>query len=245
MKFRYSTFVFIITVLLIITGCAAKSPLLAAASKGDIDTAQKLIKNGEDIEKKDKSGYTPLFLAVCDGQASMVKLLIDNGANVNTKNSEGMTPLHYSALHLTPETSNNVIKILLDNGADASIKDNYGNTPLKYAMTYNLENLILIRTKYEGNDDETSLSYADALRAPSRINPEKGAFLIPPGKEKAYYNAISDCNYLVVPYKGGLLAVAGPIAYAAALAFDAATIPGKFQKCMEKMGFQCIKNCSK
>jgi hypothetical protein len=237
--------IFIFTALLIITGCAAKSPLISAASKGDIDTAQTLIKNGADIEKKDRSGYTPLFIAVCDGQASMAKFLIEKGANVNTRNGEGMTPLHYAALHLTPETSNNVIKILLDNGADASIKDNYGNTPLKYAMTYNLENLVLIRTKYEGNDGETSLSYADALRAPSRINPEKGAFLIPPGKEKAYTNAVSDCNYLVVPYKGGLLAVAGPIAYGASLAFDAATVPGKFQKCMEKMGFKCVANCSK
>ncbi len=245
MKFRYSSFIFIITASLIIAGCAAKSPLLVASSKGDINTAQKLINNGANIEEKDKSGYTPLFLAVCDGHASIVRLLIDKGANVNTKNGEGMTPLHYASLHLTPETSNNVIKILLDNAADASIKDNYGNTPLKYAMTYNLENLILIRTKYDGNDDEVSLSYADALRAPSRINPERGAFLIPPGKEKAYTNAVADCNYLVVPYKGGLLAVTGPIGYGAALAFDAATVPGKFQKCMEKMGFQCIKYCSK
>jgi hypothetical protein len=245
MRCIHFAIVLIIAVLLMTSGCAAKSPLLNAASKGDIDTAQKLIKNGAVIEEKDKSGYTPLFLAVCDGHASVVMLLIDKGANVNTKNDEGMTPLHYAALHLTPETSNNVIKILLDNGADASIKDKYGNTPLKYAMTYNLENLVLIRTKYDGNDDETSLSYADVLKVPSRINPDKGVFLIPPGKEKAYTNAVADCNYLVVPDKGGLLAVTGPIGYGAALAFDAATVPGKFQKCMGKMGFKCETNCSK
>jgi hypothetical protein len=244
MNYRYAFFVFTISALLL-TGCAAKSPLLVAASKGDINSVQNLIKNGADIEQKDKAGYTALFLAVCDGQSSIVEYLINKGAKVNTQNGEGMTPLHYAALHLTPETSNNVIKILLDNGADASIKDKYGNTPLKYAMTYNLENLVLIRTKYEGNDDETSLSYADALRVPSRINPEKGAFLIPTGKEKAYTNAVADCNYLVVPYKGGLLAVAGPIAYGASLAFDAATVPGKFQRCMEKMGFKCVNKRSR
>lgn len=244
MNYRYAFFVFTIS-LLLLTGCAAKSPLLVAASKGDINSVQNLIKNGADIEQKDKAGYTALFLAACDGQASTVEYLINKGAEVNTQNGEGMTPLHYAALHLTPETSNNVIKILLDNGADASIKDKYGNTSLKYAMTYNLENLVLIRTKYDGNDDDTSMSYSDALRAPSRINPEKGAFLIPPGKEKAYTNAVADCNYLVVPYKGGLLAVAGPIAYGASLAFDAATVPGKFQKCMEKMGFKCVNNCSR
>lgn len=244
MNYRHSFLVFTISVILL-TGCAAKSPLLVAASKGDINSVQDLIKNGADIEQKDKAGYTALFLAVCDGQASIVEYLINKGAKVNTQNGEGMTPLHYAALHLTPATSNNVIKILIENGADASIKDKYGNTPLKYAMTYNLDNLIAIRSKYDGTDDETSLSFADSLRSPSRINPTAGSYLITPGREKAYTNAVNDCNYLVVPYKSGVLLATGPIGYAASLAFDAATVPGKFQRCMEKMGFKCVNNCSR
>lgn len=244
MNYRHVFFVFTISALLL-TGCAARSPLLVAASKGDINSVQNLIKNGADIEQKDKAGYTALFLAVCDGQSSIVEYLINKGAKIDTQNGEGMTPLHYAALHLTPQTSNNVITILLDNGADASIKDKYGNTPLKYAMTYNLDNLVIIRSKYDGTDEDISLSFADALRSPSRINPEASSFIIPSGKGKAYTNAVNDCNYLVVPYKSGVLWVTGPIGYAASLAFDAATVPGKFQRCMEKMGFKYGNNCSR
>ena len=224
---------------------AGATALHFATSYGHIDIVKLLIERGADIDKKDGKGYTPLFLAVCGEQASMVQLLINKGAYVNTQNGEGMTPLHYAAIHLTPKTSKNIIKILLDNGADASIKDKYGSTPLKYARTYNLENLVLIRAKYDGNDDETSLSVYEALRVPSRINPPKGDYLIPPGKEKAYANAVADCNDLVVPYKGPLVIATGPILYGAALAFDAVTVPGKFQKCMAKMGFECKNNCSK
>jgi ankyrin repeat protein len=256
-------------------GCTAKSPLIKASSKGDSFTAQKLIQEGANINEVDRNGITPLMhsiwerktettktlikmgadiniqdkngdsalhVAVYNCDASMAKILIDNGADVNAKTNSGVTALHYAAQCKEPE----VTKILIENGADASIKNNDGQTALKYATDYKMiDNIILIRTRYEGNDDQTSSSFDDALRAPSRINPDQGAFLIPPGKEKAYVNAISDCNDLIIPYKKGLLFATGPVGYGAGLLFDAATTQGKFQKCMEKMGFTCIKNCLK
>lgn len=295
---------------LIITGCAAKSPLIQASSKGDSSGVQKLIKGGANINEVDKNGETPLMhasksadietvklllsmgadikiidkygntalshaiiygyedvskilienhadvntknndgdtpliIASYNGNPFLIKLLTDNGAYVNAKNGSGMTPLHYAAQYIEPGKNDIIIKILLEHGADASIKDNYGLTPLKYALTNKaIENVVLIRTKYQGNDNLTSLSVDDALRVPSNINPEKGAFLIPPGKEEAYTNAISDCNDLIIPYKKGLLIVTGPIGYGAGLVIDAATTPRKFQKCMETMGFKCLKDC--
>jgi hypothetical protein len=299
-------------ILFAVSGCATsfKSPLMNAASKGDIETAQKLIKDGADInernrsgltplmmaieygkpdaakvfiqmgadiESKDKSGYTaltyavlwnkieivklliekhanvnvcdssgetPIMLAASHGYQSIVELLIDKVADVNAKNNYGMTALHYWAWY-GPAKSENTIKILIERGADASIKDYYGQTPLKYAIaSKNIDAVALIRTVYQDND-ETRLSLDDALRVPSRINPEQGTFSIPAGKEKAYTNAIYDCNEIIIPYKKGLLFGTGPIGYGAALAIDAVTTQGKFQRCMEKMGFKCVNNCAK
>jgi hypothetical protein len=45
--------------------------------------------------------------------------------------------------------------------------------------------------------------------------------------------------------KTGLLIAGGPVGYLAGMAFDAATVPKKFQNCMEKMGFECKNKCSK
>jgi len=67
-------------------------------------------------------------------------------------------------------------------------------------------------------------------------------FGVPAGKEKAYTNAIYDCNDIIIPYKKGLLIVTGPIGYGAGLVIDAATTPRKFQKSMETMGFKCLKD---
>ncbi len=261
-------------------GCAtAKSPIMAAASGGEIATVDNLLKKGANIEERDRYGYTPLMyavyydryeaakfliekhadvnardasgefpllIAVANDNAAMVKLLLDNGADVNARNASGMIPLHYAAIHAKPEKNNNVTALLLERGADASVMDNDGQTPLKCALTYKMiDNVALIRTKYDGDASGVSLSSDDALRVPSRIAPEKGAFIIPPGKERAYENAVSDCNDLVIPFKKGLLFTTGPIGYGAGLAYDAATVPGKLLQCMEKMGFKCSSNCSK
>lgn len=266
--------------LCLILGCAtAKSPIMTAASGGDISTVDKLLKTGANIEERDRYGYTPLMyavyydrydaakfliekhadvnardasgefpllVAVANDNAVMVKLLLDNGANVNARNASGMIPLHYAAIHSKPEKNNNVTALLLERGADASVMDKDGQTPLKCALTYKMiDNVVLIRTKYDGNASGVPLSSEDALRVPSRFTPEKGAFIVPPGKEKAYANAVSDCNDLATSFKTGLLFATGPIGYGAGLAYDAATVPGKFRQCMEKMGFKCSSTSSK
>lgn len=312
MKFRYSFFVFIIATLLIINGCAAKSPLIQASSKNDSFTVQKLIEEGANINEVDKNGATPLMYASKSGKietvkvllnvganikiqdkqgysalthaissghedvsrilienhadvnakdnygdtplviasykcnASLIKLLIDNGADINAKNSFNMNALHNTVQCHGPEKSYDLTKLLIDRGTDLTVKDNDGKTPLNYALEFKLiDTVALIRTKYQEDWNVNSPSVDDALRAPSRIKPEQGTYLIPQGKERAYNNAIIDCNDLVVPYRKGLLMSTGPIGYGLGLAADSITVKGKFQKCMEKMGFQCINNCSK
>jgi ankyrin repeat protein len=207
------------------------------------DVAKLLIEKKADLNTKEQYGETPLSLASGNGNIPICKLLIENGADVNTKSSRGATPLHAAAAYYDQESSPQIIKMLLDKGANTAAKDSYGFTPLKYAMqTGNVDNVVLIRS-YDESIDEEGLSLSEALRVPSRINPEPGTYAIPPGKERKYQRAVADCNDLVIRYKTGLLFAAGPVGYGAGLLLDAVTTPGRFQQCMGKMGFECVNNC--
>jgi hypothetical protein len=108
----------------------------------------------------------------------------------------------------------------------------------------NQELVALIRTYSIEIEAVESLSFDEALRVPSRYMPEKGMFAVPEGKERSYDIAVDDCNILVTPSKTGLLIGGGPVLYAVGLAVDQVTVPKKFQKCMARMGFLCVKNCS-
>ena len=75
-----------------LVGCRRYLLLHDAASKGDLEKARILINRGEDVNLKDKEGYTPLHLAAYEGHFEVVKLLVENGANLNLKDKDGLTP---------------------------------------------------------------------------------------------------------------------------------------------------------
>lgn len=220
--------------------------LFHAASYGYIDISKLLIESRADINRKTKDGDTALIVASSYCNTEIIKLLLDQGADVNAQNSLNNTAVHNFIFCKGPEASYAMTKMLMDKGADLTIKDSYGYLPPNYALDYKLiDTAVLIRTKYLESWNTESASFDDVLRSPSRIQPEKGAYLVPPGKDKAYNNAVIDCNAMIIPYKKGLLFVTGPVGYGLGLAYDQLTLSGKFQKCMEKMGFQCVKDCSK
>jgi ankyrin repeat protein len=55
-----------------------------------------LLKNGADINARDKSHQSPLHWAVQQGNKDAVELLLQNGADRAVRDSEGKTPLDYS-----------------------------------------------------------------------------------------------------------------------------------------------------
>lgn len=149
---------------LIMAGCAAKSPLMKASEHGDIHTAQKLIKEGAQINERDDKGYTPLMYAAWSGQTEIVKLLISNGADVNAKDSTGYTPLMYTIWSEKTETA----KLLISNGADVDAKDSTGYTPLLLAScsgNLDIANLLIDKganINVRGNDKSSPLLQASA-----------------------------------------------------------------------------------
>lgn len=83
------------------------TPLMEAATKGDVEEINTLISSGADVQAKSKYGYTPLVFATLHGHKSAVIALLDAGANPNVitkqiaKNTQGPTPVYtplYAAL---------------------------------------------------------------------------------------------------------------------------------------------------
>lgn len=105
------------------------SELLLAAQNGEIDTVQRLLETGEDVNEKGSDGSTALVWAAREGHAEIVQVLLDAGADVNAVSKGGWRALNWAVDNGHSE----IVQILLQAGADVNAKDErYKNryTPL-------------------------------------------------------------------------------------------------------------------
>ena len=106
------------------------TPLLAAASDGQVVIAKFLLSNGADVNQQNQIGRTPLHEASWNGHVGVAELLLTNGADVDARDSSGATPLHQAVAksHVA------IIKLLLTKGADLNARDRRGDMPLHRAI---------------------------------------------------------------------------------------------------------------
>eukprot|EP00744_Colponema_vietnamica_P001749 GILI01002862.1.p2 GENE.GILI01002862.1~~GILI01002862.1.p2 ORF type:complete len:236 (+),score=53.74 GILI01002862.1:86-793(+) len=117
-------------------------PLTKACKEGNSEEVKRLIREGIDVNQKDKNGSTALFTACWYGRESVANLLLEHGAEVNAQNVRLNTPLH-----LCVEKGHvNIVLVLLMAGADPEIKNSLGqraidmNDSLKPLMTEVIRN---------------------------------------------------------------------------------------------------------
>lgn len=95
----------------------------------DLDTVKFLIKNGADVDRANKNGFTLLMAAAQRGATDVVKFLIQRGADVTAKTSGGDTAL--TSMFDDRNENVEIAKLLIKNGADVNAKENYfGHSPL-------------------------------------------------------------------------------------------------------------------
>src|SRR6185437_13774327 len=113
------------------------TPLILAASFGQIEITQFLLDRGAQVDVRDNEGYTALNFAACAcAQATMrptydiLNLLLDRGAKIDTQSNDGTTALMSAALGFEIENA----ELLIKRGANLRIKNKKGKTALQLAV---------------------------------------------------------------------------------------------------------------
>jgi ankyrin repeat protein len=110
-----------------------ETPLLWAASAGEVELARLLIRHGADLHVTTEDGFRPLHRAIgpplhgtLAESAEMVVLLIESGADVNAAAESGWTPLLLAAQRGHVELA----ELLVRRGADVNVALPDGQTAL-------------------------------------------------------------------------------------------------------------------
>jgi uncharacterized protein len=106
-----------------------------AASRGDLEMTQLLLKAGASVKAVTRIGaITPLFMAAKGGNPAVVQALLQAGASALESNANGTTVLMTAAAAGNPDA----VKVLLDRGADVNATDKTnGQTALMFAASLN------------------------------------------------------------------------------------------------------------
>ena len=155
----------------VIKGKALNPSIYIAAAKGDIRRVKKLVKEGTNIDAKDKIGWTALLWATSMGQEDTAEYLIEKGASIDVKTDDGDTLLHRAALvgaarlvkrfvarnievdangvdGLTPlhcavsQGHKDIAEFLLTKGANQNSRDDEDDTPLHTAAGAGYEDIV-------------------------------------------------------------------------------------------------------
>jgi len=104
--------------------------LWKACKHGDIALAEEAIKNGADVNEKNKHKWSVLMKAAAAGRKKIVNLLVEAGADINAKDEKGQTALMKAAIG----GHKGVIELLIKVGADINAKDNFGKSAYDLAI---------------------------------------------------------------------------------------------------------------
>ncbi|XP_078383072.1 uncharacterized protein LOC144665666 isoform X2 [Oculina patagonica] len=93
---------------------ASRHPLHKASINGEWNKVKMLLREGKDVDQRDKFSLTPLHLAAWYGHESVAQLLLEHGANANAVDRFQKTPLQKAERH----NHQSIVQLLLRFGAN-------------------------------------------------------------------------------------------------------------------------------
>ena len=146
----------------------ATAKFFGAISKNDVITVTQIIKDGEDVNRRDYVGRTPLHVAIISNSVECANILIDAGARMTARLVGGRTSLHLAAQ--MGQTS--LVKKMLARSAYNEAKS--AEKPKTEEVEENLE--VAERVRMSSEDDWSSESDDDdgkpIRKAPMKTDPE-------------------------------------------------------------------------
>ena len=127
------------------------SVLQLASRRGNTKIIDLLLKNGANIEGKDKDGQTALAHAVIAGKSATAEALIKKGADVNTQDIGGNTPLIIASNYTNYALSTQVMRVLLENGAGVDRVNYQGTGALHNAVRSNNPKMVKVLLEHKAN----------------------------------------------------------------------------------------------
>ncbi len=115
-------------------GVAEISPMEIAVAQRDNETIRALVRNGLDVNTKNREGLTALSWAAMMGLPGQVQQLIALGADVNHSDTYDMTPLLWASL--IDMGNYGSIEVLLKAGADTRVRTKQGESALALAKKW-------------------------------------------------------------------------------------------------------------
>jgi ankyrin repeat protein len=154
---------------------AGATPLLRAATHGDVAVLRLLVAKGADPNLATRAHTTALMLAAGLGWRDLysggsdsdalefLKTCLEHGADVNATNDQGSTALHGAAERGSPV----LIDFLAAHGASLEVKNKRGQTPLDEALGF-----APVREKAAARLRELMMKRGIAISAPKIVAPE-------------------------------------------------------------------------
>lgn len=136
------------------------TPLLSAATAGDLRSLQLLIKKTGNVNHRARTGVTALTLAVEHGNSQTVKALLDEeGIDLNLPGLGEMLPLHQA----TRRRSLSILELLLEKDVKINAVTDTGSTALMYAALF--ANEITLEKLLEQPDIDVTVETEDSMPA--------------------------------------------------------------------------------